>query len=1452
MISRAKERNKREGTQKTDDKVKQPPEQPVKRKRGRPRKYPRPDEQESQKVEAKPEPQPEPEPTESTSEPEDYSEEETTEEEEFEEQPNIDFLYPPQKNFQLYLFNEDKVLDTPTKLFQDIVNNLFQQWWNGSRPIFCDDTDSLKYKIMINFFRAVKYFIGEVTPILIIAPPDNVFRWKSTFSNYKCYFFLDEDENDNPRLYYSNQSKNRIDALIMTNQQNIEKLPKYKYSICILDQLIDEQVRVINQIEAESFILLAKSDLFSAGRIPDSFDIENKVNLTENDIKTNNVIEEILHFCPLTQVQSKQMKQLFISNKLRLLGQPSERLGQFMKQLVSQLKIIAIHPSINNGYAQSSDEISGKFTELREVTQNFTNNDTKVAIISSEYRILNFVSSYFIKHRMSSIRLDDSMKDRRISQILDDFYNTDASTVILLSPEMFVSRYKNLYVDTVILLDVDIRMKPILNDFIDWYMLPHDHDPQIIRLITMNSIEEVLYEYLWEDNDFTLDKMKVENVMTLLQQCVKICFDNSSNSNYKDESDSIDSDSDSEDDSYDSGDESDDDYDYDDYYDNENLESVRKSCIVTYSEEDRPIFELETEFEKDFWNIISVEKNLKTSTREYEKSRKSKRQIRPRKAPKIVKPTRRSLRINKEVEEEEIIKPPKNNKEAKASLKAALKASLKESKKNTKESKNSEPKEKSPSSAKKAVQQQQQQPPIKRKVGRPRKNQPPVGNVPLPGSSDTEFDRTVENAAKHEENLEPKPKKTMSKFESLVSFWNPRQFDKFLEIFRDFGLDRWDKYAEFKRPEQELRKVAALIVKNLDTTTRENRLLREYFSKEFRSSELSRLDQTLTFVGKKLKKAITRNDFLADLTGMLSISYMKPKSADDIILPKGEIPPLSEDWTEADDKKLFYLIYEYGLRRIPKDLFRPKMNKYFIKRFRRFYSVEKHNEDPTKRLGLYSSDFSKIGINEHNAIINALCTYGYPDITMFQKQHNLEMISHDKIEEYVNCIFKFCVANNEERRILSSSFPTKIEKYSLKKIPDRCEKFSILREAALQIHEFSAEDIEVLSILAFHGYSNYQISPVLLSLCGGEPSETKLFQRMKAILEKRNPNWNSNPNSSMEFILNQIHILNRKSPEAKNRINEMNNESNNETNKEASNGTNHEINNKMGAELNNENNQVNSVNVENHNNESVNAVRNTEGLENSCVVNEPLESITPLKLNDMQVITNLGEINPKFHDNEYIYPIGYECYVGTLSPYMNKGLSWLIASVRQIDEEKIEFIVKYDTKKNQGINSSKLGELRGKTPDLVFQKVRQQIMRHRKTWIPPFDGKEMFGFKSAKFHRLLLEMPNFQECMNYEKRVFRTQLVFSHEWPTLGIFESLVDKKKAAAPPSDNKFQYRKREFGEILRPIVINFSPLFTNDPRNAEISIMSNGIDYNQLMKRYEAWDEEVIDKYISKNST
>lgn len=239
-----------------------------------------------------------------------------------------------------------------------------------------------------------------------------------------------------------------------------------------------------------------------------------------------------------------------------------------------------------------------------------------------------------------------------------------------------------------------------------------------------------------------------------------------------------------------------------------------------------------------------------------------------------------------------------------------------------------------------------------------------------------------------------------------------------------------------------------------------------------------------------------------------------------------------------------------------------------------------------------------------------------------------------------------------------------------------------------------------------------------------------------------------------------------------------------------------------------------------------------------------LESL-PFQLDPMHMLINFGTISEKdgYSDELYIYPIGYKCYCMCISPFEKDTKIWVNAEVLDGGSKPLFKIYTED-------NSI---SYEGNTPSEPFQLLRYDAMNNLKTFIPPFDGIEMFGFLTPYFHQIILSQ--LKSPLKYHRRFFKNPFILNKEWPIIGEIPKIEHKSnsikeptsKVKITPKSNK--YPKKLFGTIVPPLVLDFSPLINSESSKSIINIIPSK-ELPILIERFSEWDKETIMNMIPNN--
>lgn len=229
----------------------------------------------------------------------------------------------------------------------------------------------------------------------------------------------------------------------------------------------------------------------------------------------------------------------------------------------------------------------------------------------------------------------------------------------------------------------------------------------------------------------------------------------------------------------------------------------------------------------------------------------------------------------------------------------------------------------------------------------------------------------------------------------------------------------------------------------------------------------------------------------------------------------------------------------------------------------------------------------------------------------------------------------------------------------------------------------------------------------------------------------------------------------------------------------------------------------------------------------------------PLRINDMLMLLDLGNIKG-YHTRDYIYPIGYKCAVVCLSSDKAKEiLTWVECTITEKNGEPLFSIAPY--------NEENGFYFEGKDPDVPFQQLRNRLMKKFRKYIPPYCGHEMFGLTSAFVNRLFIEMQGIEKCTNYCRRFFKSTFMLIPKWPIIGQYEPNY-KNLAPQLHTTTKFHYSRKAFGDLLPPLVLNFSPLFSCDEKMIVVDVRQMESHFPDLINRYLQWGDPEMERILN----
>jgi hypothetical protein len=112
----------------------------------------------------------------------------------------------------------------------------------------------------------------------------------------------------------------------------------------------------------------------------------------------------------------------------------------------------------------------------------------------------------------------------------------------------------------------------------------------------------------------------------------------------------------------------------------------------------------------------------------------------------------------------------------------------------------------------------------------------------------------------------------------------------------------------------------------------------------------------------------------------------------------------------------------------------------------------------------------------------------------------------------------------------------------------------------------------------------------------------------------------------------------------------------------------------------------------------------------------------------------------------------------------------------------------------------------------------------------------MFGLTTAIVNLIFMELPGFRECGEYENRYFLGGAQFVSKWPVIGQFEKEPDRHL----PTVVKFKYKKKMFGDLLPPLVVDFSALVTGLAHSVVVDVSGDGSEAGQFARFCERWED------------
>lgn len=195
---------------------------------------------------------------------------------------------------------------------------------------------------------------------------------------------------------------------------------------------------------------------------------------------------------------------------------------------ITKLRQIAIHPSL---VSESYLGDSGKINALKELIQEYINNNHKILIFSQFTSALKILENIFLKNNITSYYIDGSISSKKRIELVDKF-NSNDTNVFLISLKAGGTGLNLTSADVVIHLD------PWWNPAIENQATDRSHRigqknvVEVVKLISLNTVEEKvinlqnrkkeLYDTLLnngelKDNTFKLNK---KEIIQLLQSTI--------------------------------------------------------------------------------------------------------------------------------------------------------------------------------------------------------------------------------------------------------------------------------------------------------------------------------------------------------------------------------------------------------------------------------------------------------------------------------------------------------------------------------------------------------------------------------------------------------------------------------------------------------------------------------------------------------------------------------------------------------------------------------------------------------------------------------------------------------------------------------------------------------------------------------------------------------------------
>jgi hypothetical protein len=503
---------------------------PVKRKRGRPRKYPRPNDPAARPSTSEPSSDRLPALKPAEPPPRDWS-------------WTYAAVYPPPSDLPaIDSFPASATGHVLLNFQTSLISDFAQRWWSGSPIALSDETDYVKYSIIGSASRLLGTFCDGGFPTLVITTPGSLIRWFNElrdWSHGKTLLFKQEKK-ASPERFYTPQNAPEFDILVITRDQLLKDsaaLPKLRWSLIVVDDLTSTKATY-----HQSLVGLGSLD-----RMQLCFVLPNLSDVTAPDFETicefvgdlppitlsvtvqsaveAELIEESIYFCQMTAQQTKLCQQLFSANRKHLMRcNEDRRWSSCLCQLMKQLRLASTHPFLIDGARQplseNPDPQSGKFKELMRVLTAERQEDRKIVIICGDIKTVQLVHHSLNLRGLSHTKFDLGTRPKQQEKVARQFNMTDGFAILIIPTTSLEVTLPLLNADSLLAFGMDWLPSMNTEEVVRWYRRTAQCQPRLLRLISQQSIEQVLFELFWEDRSliparFELGEDDVDNRLVI-------------------------------------------------------------------------------------------------------------------------------------------------------------------------------------------------------------------------------------------------------------------------------------------------------------------------------------------------------------------------------------------------------------------------------------------------------------------------------------------------------------------------------------------------------------------------------------------------------------------------------------------------------------------------------------------------------------------------------------------------------------------------------------------------------------------------------------------------------------------------------------------------------------------------------------------------------------------------